>query len=397
MTDISVALIFIFFFSWAPIEISYAIFNKKIAFDHSAPIKFDTIYEQSKNAAEKFIIKHELSNARQKIIDPYELPIRLNALVHNHCELKKPDLPTNDINDLFESNCQALCGGISYVLRGLLEYYGYNTRYMNFYNLPGTGNHSAIEVEIEPGKWSFFDPTFGVFFLGEKNTVLTTDQIRLSRDAHSLRKKALIARLQKNDYKSYLEKPIHQLYYSAENSKNTYFIDNYLLADNVSHVGSNVMVPFILKADLSNGDYALGNQDFKSYEEGRNDFLAATTSLLRIKGREEQVSFLFSKLGRHAAYFDSLHIIEMENAQENTDYLIKISGFSKKNMPTKLFFTPKNKDITLHNSDAILINFGKFSVSKKIRMKSRNGMLFMNLEGKDDMVDLFFISINQIS
>lgn len=84
---------------------------------------------------------------------------RLTQAVYGFCQ--NGEAPA-DLNELF-SKCHAACGGYSYVLRGLLEALGAETRYANLYNIPNQGNHTAVEVKLGD-RWGFFDPTFGAFF-----------------------------------------------------------------------------------------------------------------------------------------------------------------------------------------------------------------------------------------
>ena len=65
--------------------------------------------------------------------------------------------------ELFE-DCSTQCAGYAYVLRGLLEATGARTRGVDLYNIPMQGNHDAVEVEEAPGRWAFYDPTFGAYF-----------------------------------------------------------------------------------------------------------------------------------------------------------------------------------------------------------------------------------------
>lgn len=94
-----------------------------------------------------------------------ELGLRLLHAVYNFCEV---GVQPSDINLLFEA-CTAACGGYSYVLRGLLEALGRETRFVHLHNIPNQGNHTAVEFATEDG-WAFLDPTFGAAFSSSRGS-----------------------------------------------------------------------------------------------------------------------------------------------------------------------------------------------------------------------------------
>ena len=85
----------------------------------------------------------------------------VNFLTYRFC--RNGNETPADLNELFKS-CSTPCGGFAYVFRGLASVAGLSTRYGNLYNIPNQGNHVGVEVQVEDGSWSFYDPTFGAYF-----------------------------------------------------------------------------------------------------------------------------------------------------------------------------------------------------------------------------------------
>ena len=135
-------------------------------------------------AIEKWYANQGIDVSAFKELPADEIAKRLNKAVFGFCRHgNEPE----DLTKMF-SNCIGLCGGYSYVLKELLEYLCYQTRYINFYNIPQQGNHTAIEVKID-GKWSFLDPTFGNFFSKDasvSSSIMSIKDVILSKNLNGI-------------------------------------------------------------------------------------------------------------------------------------------------------------------------------------------------------------------
>ncbi len=65
-------------------------------------------------------------------------------------------------------NRKGACGGISYLLLAFAKQEGLSGRVVNLYNYPKPGlGHTAVEIYWD-GKWRYYDPTYGVYFVSNE-------------------------------------------------------------------------------------------------------------------------------------------------------------------------------------------------------------------------------------
>lgn len=119
-----------------------------LAAGHVSPID-----SAGRKAARFWLDRQGIDFSKLKTMSPSERAARPNQAVYDFCENGHADTP-NGVNDLYKT-CATACGGISYVLRGLLEATGDRTRYAQFYNIPNQGNHTPVEVDLGNGHWGF--------------------------------------------------------------------------------------------------------------------------------------------------------------------------------------------------------------------------------------------------
>ncbi len=122
-------------------------------------IEASPLSEQARAAADQWYADNKVSPTQLMTRRGNEIAAYLNKAVYAHCVNGSNNA---QINKLFQT-CETTCFGYAYVLRGLLENLGYQTRFVHLHNIPQQGNHTAMEVLIDE-KWRFFDPTFGVYF-----------------------------------------------------------------------------------------------------------------------------------------------------------------------------------------------------------------------------------------
>ena len=255
-----------------------------------------------------------------------EIAKYLNQLVFSHCQNKLPHTGANDINELF-SNCRTACGGYAYVLRALLNTYGISTRYSNFYNIPAQGNHTAVEVEVEDGRWSLFDPTFGIFFTLDgdpEGTPLSTEEVRFLLDENSIDKSAHIV----STKRIIAENPKVKNLYGQEFSSDFFKLKYYLLAEQSVSVGVDALVPLVLPIDLENGYVKFGSKTFQNLSNSKLNFLKDTNDRLNNDVLSDDVSYLYHIVGRDVFKdFRSMNIIRMSSLKPGTLYDMKVFGY----------------------------------------------------------------------
>jgi hypothetical protein len=349
--------------------------------------------------AENFIQKNLGNKNILSKIDKNDLLKRLNAIVFNHCKNEVPHTGKEEITELYET-CKTACGGYSYVLKGLLEAFGFKVRYLNFYNLPNQGNHTAIEVEFPDGRWVFLDPTFGTFFTKEgkiDGALMSIDEVRYQPNRKALLSKVFVAVKdakdeQKINYSKYIDSNLKKIYEKNKFNFKYMKLSNYLLAEQVEHVGSSSLVPLVANIKLNKGEYRLGQMDFENISSGVNSFLKDTNELLKDSDLSNDVSFLFSKVGNYSPYFRSLNIINIENMKKNKEYQLKLSGFAYNE--SSLLIKTIGRNIVLKKNEVNKISPGKFSKTKIFKAQSGKGQILITVAPPERMVDLLYLEVS---
>jgi hypothetical protein len=293
---------------------------------------------------------------------PEEIAKFLNQLVFSFCRTEAPHTGVNDINELF-TNCNTSCWGYSYVLRELLNVYGIKTRYSNFYNLPQQGNHTAVEVEIKKGRWSLFDPTFGVFFTKDGNPEsepLSTEEVRFLLDEVSIFKSVNSVSTKR------LVTENHKLInlYNNQFSANYMKLENYLLAEQAVSAGVNAVVPLILPVDLKNGYVMFGSKTFLDLKTANLNFLNDTNNILNNESLKDNVSFLFRIIGENVD-FRTINILRFNNLIPGIKYDLEIYGYAPNY--SKIQIVPIGRSAKINKIEPNFLEMGKFTILYQLK------------------------------
>jgi hypothetical protein len=294
---------------------------------------------------------------------PEEIAKFLNHLVFSYCRNEAPRTGVNNINELF-NNCNTECGGYSYVLRGLLNVYGIKTRYSNFYNLPQQGNHTAVEVEIEKGRWSLFDPTFGVFFTLDGNPEsqpLSTEEVRFLLDEVSIFKSVNSVSTKRIVAENHKLINLYNNKFSADYMK----LENYLLAEQAVSGGANAVVPLILPVDLKNGYVMFGSKTFLDLNTADLNFLNDTNNILNNESLEDDVSFLFRIIGKNDEDFRTINILRFNNLIPGIKYDLEIYGYAPNY--SKIQIVPIGRSAKINKIEPNFLEMGKFTILYQLK------------------------------
>lgn len=231
-----------------------------------------------------------------KLDDVMERPLeetakRLTQAVYAFCV----DGPTpTDLDALFEE-CSTACGGYSYVLRGLLEALGAETRYANLYNIPNQGNHTAVEVKLGD-RWGFFDPTFGVYFTEDGSAGGKT--LSLRQIAYEIPQGELDGhvRQSRKALEPFVDEPIEGLF--NEPFDHPYMaLLNYQVAEHIS-VGeqSGFMLSLDIPLQIERGIASIGSIEAADLATLQGEWLTETNATLNDDDPINDTSFNASML-----------------------------------------------------------------------------------------------------
>lgn len=250
-------------------------------------------------------------------------------------------------------------------MRGLLATQGIKTRYSNFYNLPQQGNHTAVEVEIDPGKWALFDPTFGTFFTSDGNVEgepLSTEDVRFIFNSKTIHASVLMAN--KNSQK--IQMPLKNLY--EQNFHAQYMnLENYVSAEQAASVGSKAVVPLVMMINVENGEALAGSTSFGDMEDGSSSFLKWTNETLRNQSDFDDTSYLFHVVGQYGKYFQSMNILKIVGLKPDDLYKIQIHGYAPN--ASEIQVVPIGKAAKLNIIEPQTLEVGRFLVSRLIKSK----------------------------
>lgn len=236
---------------------------------------------------------------------------------------------TGSMIDLFE-NCKTACGGYSYVLRSLLEYLGYQTRYANMHNIPQQGNHTAVEVLIE-GEWAFLDPTFGAFF--SENGEASGPLMSLSQIVKDGIKSHNVFRV-RNRGVNHIEKPLDEIFTNEKdltdplkNGTGTLLVSSYLRTEQIEYGSKEILLPLEIPIVLDGKNMAsFGTLSDLSFELLQEIWLTQTNERLNDEITKNDVSFNTSFLYNNSG--PKITFLRISNLQPKTRYNIFLNFFT---------------------------------------------------------------------
>ncbi len=255
------------------------------------PAMADPIPESGIAAARQWFRQEGVELSRFRDMPLEEAAKRLTSAVYSFCA--NGSAPS-DLNELF-IRCNAACGGYSYVLRGLLEVLGAETRYANLLNIPNQGNHTGVEVRIGDS-WAYFDPTFGAFFTddgtagGKTLSLRTVSQVvPLGR----LEPLVLQAAKQKRDFASL---PLDRLFDRRFDHKYM-LLENYQLAEATDTQDAGSLISLDIPLEVRAGKASIGwNGEPSDLDAMQQAWLDATNASLNDSDPTNDTSYNSSLL-----------------------------------------------------------------------------------------------------
>ncbi len=236
-----------------------------------------------------------------------------------------------------------------------------------------------------------FDPTFGVFF-GTKANInslpLSSDQLRFL-DPHIINKHVFMA----TKSSTRIGEKLSNLYSQSFSGKYM-TVDNYLKAEQAGPVEKNLMIPLMLRMDLSAGKAIAGVLDAKEKQNGQSGFLQWTNTMLGSSNSGDHTSYLFNFVGNYHPYFHALNVIKLIGMKPNNVYDITFYGFS--DQESSIQIVGIGNDIRLNKIESEVVKTVKMTIFRKFRALSDQGHLIFHMNSPDNsVVHLFGINITE--
>ena len=307
------------------------IFVLGIIFNISS-LEAHTFSLKEKKAAENWLINQGISNEQLEKISKSEIAKRLLKEVYLFCTNETPYV-TNVI-DLFE-NCRTSCGGYSYLLRGILEHLGFQTRYANFHNIQIQGNHTGVEVKIN-GYWGFLDPTFGVFFTKDN---LVEGKLLSAFELHNLKslKSSNIFRVKNREQKSFSGLNLNLLFTNKKinseplrSGNSILYVDDYKKSEQVDYRDKRHLLPLEIPLKLDGeGKKSFGSIEKLSLNLLEKEWLLETNKTLNDNDIFNDISYnsrLINNLSQ-----EKISIVKILNIENLDNYEITFNLFAINN------------------------------------------------------------------
>lgn len=279
-----------------------------------------------------------------------EVGKRLNQAVYSFCQHGSQP---GDINELFV-RCTAACGGYSYVLRGLLEALGHETRYANFYNIPNQGNHTAVEVRLEDGSWGFLDPTFGAFFTVDgkaEGQLLPITSIAYELPFGSLGQHVLQSAKVGADI---LGSPLAQLY-PLKFDHQYMVLENYQVAEQISTGETGTELTLEVPLDVVDGRAEIGTPDLASLQEMQAKWLEDTNATLNDEDPLNDTSFNTSMLYADADV-DRETVITVDGLEPGHRYQLKLTFRANPNVTGRMQINGVGKAVRIAPAEGVTVS-----------------------------------------
>lgn len=303
-----------------------------LAAGHVSPIG-----SAGRKAARSWLDRQGIDFPSLKDMTPSERAARLNQAVYDYCENGHSDTPT-DLNDLYET-CATACGGISYVLRGLLEATGDRTRYAHLYNIPNQGNHTAVEVDLGNGHWGFFDPTFGVYFTQSGlagGEVLSLADVSGSPSETRLSSQVLQA---PDQARQILVGSLEALY-EAQFDHLYMSLKNYMVAEALSYDDPREWIVLDIDLRLEEGRASLGDFEARDVTTLSAGWLADTNEQLLNSDLTDDVSYYANRLWANQS---SLTTVSISNLSSGSGGTVTLLFWNPVDISTDLQILPLGK------------------------------------------------------
>ena len=357
-----------------------------------APLSSQYARPEILKAASGFLDRHfGTDRDRLAALPPAELAKRLTYAVFNYCTNTRPFV---ELEQLFEV-CRAQCAGYVYVLGGLLSSFGLETRHSGLYNIPQQGNHSVLEVEIRPGVWGLYDPTFGTFLAPDRGvddepfsmdslqfalspSEVTTHVFGAVQGPISIAARAALGEL-------FVAGRFEHLYMRPE---------NYVFAEDYGEDDPNLPLNLRVVIRVNGGSGAFGTQDPHVLDKAEQQFLKLTRRTYRENAEHGRVSYRLSRLGMSNR--DTRALIDFRGLRPGYDYEVKLMGVNSRG---SFAFTAEliEGGGVLDQRGPIRIPTGPYSIPLRVKPASDRAVLMLeSYPDEGDYVRLFRIEIREL-
>lgn len=366
-------------------RIAIVVFVSLISVSSSAQ-KF--LSKDEKLAAMEWFYNQSLDVSSLKNMPTKDVAKILTKYVYGFCR-SEPQI--GRFIDLFK-NCKTSCGGYSYVLRGLLEYLGHQTRYVNFHNIPQQGNHSAVEVLID-SKWGFLDPTFGAYFT--KNGFATGDLLSLNEIfLHGVSSKNVFRVVDRDLI--YIDKPFEKMFTNQKsiiepliNGSGTLMVNSYSAAEQIEYGKKELLLPLEIPLTLdSNDSVSFGTLEKLSFPELQQNWLVVTNETLNDELIYNDVSFNTSFLFNYSG--QKISFIKLKNIKPKQKYTIELNFYTDQKV-AKVQLSHVGKFIVNDFSNPIEIKKGSSIISGTFSSATDEATFLIRNVDDTGMVRLFGI------
>lgn len=319
-----------------------------------------------------------------------ERAARLNQAVYRFCNNGTATTPV-DINDLFE-DCETACGGISYVLRGVLEATGARTRYVHLHNIPNQGNHTAVEVDLGDGRWAFFDPTFGVYFVSSKAGSLSKDVLSLAEIAGSASDTVLKDRVRQAPKASRetLSADLLSLY-DARFDHPYMSLSNYRIAEALSYDDPREWMVLDVDLRLSQGRASLGDASAMQMDGLSAAWLADTNAQLLNEDLTDDVSYNASRLWATRPH---LTTVTLRPLTVGSTGVIEFVVWNQTDIDAELQIMPLGKTVRLDFDRRVRLSPGKNQIAINLIAEEDRAQIGLKNLGPVPLVHLFGVSVD---
>lgn len=356
-----------------------------IVFAEEAPITNDPSlnYGLQKGAvsAAKVMLNRSLGDwEKLKRYDKPEIAKRLTALVYNYCSpISNLGVSSNnDINNLF-SVCNAACAGNSYVLRGLLAVYGIHANYMNLYNLPIQGNHTAVQADINKQP-VFLDPTYGVFFTtdGDINSLpASLPSVRYDFTNETIARHVFQA-LPDKDFSRIDTMPLAQLYNNKYRTPKLLRLDSYINSETFGTVNDSKTLFLSANLYFDNNRVSLGCVNSKNIKAASACLLNETNALYNNqKLPSRYISYDISQLGYILEKQPMQTMFHFHGMVQGAYYQVKLLLYNPNNITRALSIGTLNGLNLAENSQDINIKPGLLIYDVKFKARQKDAYLVL--------------------
>ncbi|MDF1610275.1 transglutaminase-like domain-containing protein [Hoeflea sp. YIM 152468] len=338
-------------------------------------------------AAQSWLKRNDIPLARLQSMSPSERAKILTFYVYKHCRVGS-GTPEN-LAQLYD-DCATQCGGYSYVYRGLAEAAGLTTRYARLYNIPNQGNHVAVEVQVDNGKWGYFDPTFGSYFSNPESA----DQVLDLREITTAALETLEANVHQanKDHPLKINKPITEIFDGIFDHQYM-SINNYRVTEAISNDNPNEHVVLEIPLELKAGEASMGSFDHTEFSDLSKVWLEQTNASLNDDDEFNDISYVASYLTNTRE--DRTTMISLSDLEPGQSYTGKLRLINPSNVDQTIQLSSLGRGLQVSGSGLITLQPGTQDVDIVLKARQAFGQFYVRKLDPGGIAYLFGIKIGK--